>query len=216
MSHPRGAPRHPLHQPRACGGRVHSRRPSGAGSRHPAQRATEAPNANTRPERPPVPPRTWAHLVHHQARQSSTAALIAPSSGPYRASRSADCNGPLGLDGRGRAYIGTVSPVETPLRSPGRDIGHQPCGTPRVVPNVQPLQLFAGGIMRGRNRSRARRPMRGREAFRRGRRVSPQSDAQFDEPLRALARLIARQAAREVFQRATSRAADQSIEEGRE
>ena len=96
------------------------------------------------------------------------------------------------------------------------DIGHQPCGTPRVVPNVQPLQLFAGGIMRGRNRSRARRPMRGREAFRRGRRVSSASDAQVDESLRALARLLARQAARDVFNRAMSREADRSTEEGRE
>jgi hypothetical protein len=58
--------------------------------------------------------------------------------------------------------------------------------------------------------------MRGREAFRRGRRVSSESDAQVNESLRTLARLLARQTAREVFQRATSRDADQSTEEGRE
>jgi hypothetical protein len=58
--------------------------------------------------------------------------------------------------------------------------------------------------------------MRGREAFRRGRRVSSASDAQADESLRALARLIARHAAREVFDRAMSREADCSTEEGRE
>ena len=96
------------------------------------------------------------------------------------------------------------------------DIGQRPRGTPRVVSNDQPLQLFAGGIMRGRKRSRAQRPMRGREAFRRGRRVSPESDAQVDESLRALARLLARQAAREVFSRTMSGEADRSIEEGRE
>ena len=58
--------------------------------------------------------------------------------------------------------------------------------------------------------------MRGREAFRRGRRVSSESDARVDESLRTLARLLARQAAREVFNRAVSREADRSIEEGRE
>lgn len=58
--------------------------------------------------------------------------------------------------------------------------------------------------------------MRGREAFRRGRRVSPESDAQVDESLRALARLLARQAARDVFNRAMSRDADRLTEEGRE
>jgi len=58
--------------------------------------------------------------------------------------------------------------------------------------------------------------MRGREAFRRGRRVSPQSDAQVDESLRALARLLARQAAREVFTHGLSREADHSTEEGRQ
>jgi hypothetical protein len=70
--------------------------------------------------------------------------------------------------------------------------------------------------MRGRNRSRARRPIRGREAFRRGRRASSASDAHVDEALRALARLLARQAAREVFNRAVSRDADRLTEEGRE
>lgn len=58
--------------------------------------------------------------------------------------------------------------------------------------------------------------MRGREAFRRGRRVSSASRAQVDESLRALARLLARQAAREVFNRAVSRDADRLTEEGRE
>lgn len=58
--------------------------------------------------------------------------------------------------------------------------------------------------------------MREREAFRRGRRVSPESDVQVDESLRALARLLARQAAREVFNHAASRHADRLTEEGRE
>jgi hypothetical protein len=58
--------------------------------------------------------------------------------------------------------------------------------------------------------------MRGREAFRRGRRVSSASDAHVDESLRALARLLARQAAREVFNRAVSSNADRLTEEGRE
>jgi hypothetical protein len=58
--------------------------------------------------------------------------------------------------------------------------------------------------------------MHGREAFRRGRRVSSESDAQIDESFRALARLLARQAAREVFSRTMSADADRSIEEGRE
>jgi hypothetical protein len=58
--------------------------------------------------------------------------------------------------------------------------------------------------------------VRGRESFRRGRRVSPESDAQVDESLRALARLLARQAAREVFNRAMRREADRSMEERRE
>jgi hypothetical protein len=58
--------------------------------------------------------------------------------------------------------------------------------------------------------------MRGREGFRRGRRVSPESDAHVDESLRALARLLARQADREVFSRAMSRDADRSTEEARE
>lgn len=58
--------------------------------------------------------------------------------------------------------------------------------------------------------------MRGREAFRRGRRVSSVTDVQVDESLRALARLLARQAAREVFNHAVSREADRSTEEGRE
>ena len=58
--------------------------------------------------------------------------------------------------------------------------------------------------------------MRGREAFRRGRRVSPESDGQVDESLRALARLLARQAAREAVNRAMSREADGLNEEGRE
>ncbi len=58
--------------------------------------------------------------------------------------------------------------------------------------------------------------MRGREAFRRGRRVSSESDAHVDESLRALARLLARQAAREVFNRAVSSNADRLTEEGRE
>ncbi len=58
--------------------------------------------------------------------------------------------------------------------------------------------------------------MRGREAFRRGRRVLSNSDAQVDESLRALARLLARQAAREAFKRAMNRDADRSTEEGRE
>lgn len=70
--------------------------------------------------------------------------------------------------------------------------------------------------MRGRNRSRSRGPVRGREAFRRDRRVSSEAIAQVDESLRALARLLARQAAREVFQRLTSRDADHLTEEGRE
>lgn len=58
--------------------------------------------------------------------------------------------------------------------------------------------------------------MRGREAFRRSRRVSSESDGPVDEALRALARLLARQAAREVFNRAMSSEADHSTEEGRE
>ena len=58
--------------------------------------------------------------------------------------------------------------------------------------------------------------MRGREAFRRGRRVSSETDAQVDEALRSLARLLGRQAAREVFHRRMSRDADCSTEEGRE
>jgi hypothetical protein len=58
--------------------------------------------------------------------------------------------------------------------------------------------------------------MRGREAFRRGRRVSSESGGQVDESLHALARLLARQAAREAFNRAMSREADRSTEEGRE
>jgi hypothetical protein len=58
--------------------------------------------------------------------------------------------------------------------------------------------------------------MRGREAFRRGRRVWSESGAQVDESLRALARLLARQAAREAFDRAMSRDANCSTEEGRE
>jgi len=58
--------------------------------------------------------------------------------------------------------------------------------------------------------------MRGREAFRRGCRVSSAFDAHVDESLRALARLLARQAAREVFNRAVSSKADRLTEEGRE
>ena len=58
--------------------------------------------------------------------------------------------------------------------------------------------------------------MRGREAFRRGRRVSSEADAQVDESLRALARLLARQAARDVFNRAMSREDGRLTEEGRE
>jgi hypothetical protein len=58
--------------------------------------------------------------------------------------------------------------------------------------------------------------VRGREAFRRSRRVSSESGAQADESLRALARLLARQAAREVFNRSMSRESDRSLEEGRE
>jgi hypothetical protein len=96
------------------------------------------------------------------------------------------------------------------------DIGQRPRGMPRVVPNVQPLQLVPGGIMRGRNRSRSRGPMRGREAFRRGRRVLSEFDARVDESLRAVARSLARQAARDVFNRAMSSEADRSTEEGRE
>lgn len=149
------------------------------------------------------------------ARQSSTAPMNAPSSGPYRASRSAGCNGPLGLDGRCRAQTAPHRPVgrRSVLRT---DIGqqavrHAPSGSQRST-----LQLFAGGIMRGRKQSRSRGPMRGRQAFRRGRRVSSESDAQVDESLRGLARLLARQAAREEFNRAMSREADRLLEEGRE
>ncbi len=58
--------------------------------------------------------------------------------------------------------------------------------------------------------------MRGREAFRRGPRVSSEADARVDESFRALARLLARQAARDVFSRAMKREADRSTEEGRE
>ncbi|MGE3955541.1 MAG: hypothetical protein AB7H96_02395 [Vicinamibacterales bacterium] len=58
--------------------------------------------------------------------------------------------------------------------------------------------------------------MRGREAFRRGRRVLSETDARVDESLRALARLLGRQAAREAFKRGMSREADRSTEEGRE
>ena len=70
--------------------------------------------------------------------------------------------------------------------------------------------------MRGRNRSRARRPGREHRVFVRGFRVTPQTDGPVDASLRALARLLARQAAREVFQRAMSLEADRSTEEGRE
>ena len=70
--------------------------------------------------------------------------------------------------------------------------------------------------MRGRKRFHVRGPLRGREAFTRAHRVSSETDAQVDGPLRALARLLARQAAREVFNRATSWEADRSTEEGRE
>lgn len=70
--------------------------------------------------------------------------------------------------------------------------------------------------MRGRKRARSQGPVRGREAFRRGHRVSSVTDVQVDESLRALARLLARQAAREVFNRAVSHEADRSTEEGRE
>jgi hypothetical protein len=58
--------------------------------------------------------------------------------------------------------------------------------------------------------------VRGREALRRVRRVSSETDAQADDSLRALARLLARQAAREVFNRAVSHEGDRSTEEGRE
>jgi hypothetical protein len=59
------------------------------------------------------------------------------------------------------------------------------------------------------------KPVRGREAFRRGRRVSSETNARVDESYRALARLLARQAARDPFDRAMSEA-DRSTEEGRE
>ena len=56
--------------------------------------------------------------------------------------------------------------------------------------------------------------MHGREAFRGGRRISSESDAQVHESLRALARLLARQAAREVFERSMNGGAERSTEEG--
>jgi hypothetical protein len=70
--------------------------------------------------------------------------------------------------------------------------------------------------MRGRKRSRSRGPTRGHGAFRRGRGVWSETDAQADESFRALARLLARQAARELFNRAMSHEADRSTEEARQ
>ena len=195
---PRGAPRHSLHQPRACGGRLHSCCPSGARSRHPAHsdRSTERERLD-----PSVRQcdgglrRTWAITStpvldgrNETRRHPDRTAHHAPRAATVLSGSTADA----------LPYRHGVGPSDAApfLRT---DIGQGPRGKPRVVPNVQPLQLFAGGIMRGRNRSRARRPMRGREAFRRGRRISSESDAQIDESLRGLARLLARQAARDAF-----------------
>jgi len=96
------------------------------------------------------------------------------------------------------------------------DIGRVAVRQPRVVPQRPSLQFIAGGIMRGRKRSRLRRPTHEHRVCVRGPWVSSETDARADASLRALARLLARQAARELFDRSVNREADTSTEEGRE